>query len=255
MAHFEALEICLAIKSSERFTSSRFGQISREKLTLSAVSRVLSRAFVSLAMNYTGCRALSEEEVSRVANSFCGRYAARDRALFLLGIHTGFRVSELLALQVLDVWDGAEIGYNVTVRRAYMKGRRASRSVPIHRRARKALADWMACRWARAELMVGEMPLFPRQRTNRAMTPHQVRAILKEAARRAGIQLARVATHSMRKTFATRMWRSPFIDRDMAKMARLLGHENFSNTLRYIQFLDGTLEQAVLEEVGDSVNI
>ncbi len=38
----------------------------------------------------------------------------------------------------------------------------------------------------------------------------------------------------------------PFVNGDMAKMARLLGHANFSSTLRYLEFLDGSLENAVM---------
>jgi hypothetical protein len=41
------------------------------------------------------------------------------------------------------------------------------------------------------------------------------------------------------------MWDSPIVNRDMAKMARLLGHQNFSNTLRYLEFAD-ELDKAVL---------
>ena len=51
----------------------------------------------------------------------------------------------------------------------------------------------------------------------------------------------------MRKTFATKAWNSQFVAGDMAKMAKLLGHKNWSNTLRYISFLDGSLDKAVME--------
>lgn len=51
-----------------------------------------------------GCRALTADEVVRVSQAFHGTYAERDRALFILGIKTGFRISELLSLGVGDVW-------------------------------------------------------------------------------------------------------------------------------------------------------
>lgn len=41
------------------------------------------------------------------------------------------------------------------------------------------------------------------------------------------------------------MWERPQVNCDMAKMGRLLGSENFSNTLRYLVFVD-ELEEAVL---------
>jgi site-specific recombinase XerD len=78
------------------------------------------------------------------------------------------------------------------------------------------------------------------------MTSRQSFAILASAAEAAGVDPERLGTHSMRKTFAAAAWCHPSINRDMAKMARLLGHSNFSNTLRYIQFLDDSLETAVM---------
>ena len=50
-----------------------------------------------------GCRALTADEVARVSKVFRGTYTGRDRALFILGIKTGFQISELLSLQVGDV--------------------------------------------------------------------------------------------------------------------------------------------------------
>ena len=39
-----------------------------------------------------GARPLSNQEVKVVSQSFSGAYAARDKALFLVGLRTGFRV-------------------------------------------------------------------------------------------------------------------------------------------------------------------
>jgi integrase len=47
-----------------------------------------------------GCRSQTDEELMVVSQSFGGTYAARDKALFLLGIKSGFRISELLSLTV-----------------------------------------------------------------------------------------------------------------------------------------------------------
>jgi integrase len=51
-----------------------------------------------------GCRPLTDAEVELVRKTFAGRYAARDRCLFILGIETGFRISELLSVRLGDVW-------------------------------------------------------------------------------------------------------------------------------------------------------
>ena len=47
-----------------------------------------------------GCRALTADEVARVSQAFCGTYAERDWTLFILGIKTGFRISEAFCRKV-----------------------------------------------------------------------------------------------------------------------------------------------------------
>jgi integrase len=51
----------------------------------------------------TGCRALTDDEVARVSQAFRNTYAARDWALFLPDVKTGYRISGLLSLRMGDV--------------------------------------------------------------------------------------------------------------------------------------------------------
>jgi integrase len=78
-----------------------------------------------------GCRPLSDEEITLISRSFGGTYAARDRALFILGLKSGFRISELLSLRVGDVLQHGRLVDQVTVRRAHMKQQTEGRTVPI----------------------------------------------------------------------------------------------------------------------------
>src|SRR4029450_11837103 len=50
-----------------------------------------------------GCRPLTDTDVELMQASFGGRYATRDRALFLLGVKSGFRISELLSLRMGEI--------------------------------------------------------------------------------------------------------------------------------------------------------
>jgi len=52
----------------------------------------------------TGSRPLTELEIQNILQSFTGKYSLRNRTLFLLGLNTGARISELLSLDVGDVW-------------------------------------------------------------------------------------------------------------------------------------------------------
>jgi integrase/recombinase XerD len=195
-------------------------------------------------MNYTGCRPITLTELPLILAACTGRYASRDRSLILTGAYTGYRIKELLAITVGDVFDGRRVSDQVTVQRGFMKGKARSRTMPLHERVREAIGEWLA------EYLVGlddiaSRPLFPRQRTRNAMSRSKAADLIKTAAEKAGLDTRRLSCHSTRKHFALRMWNSPIVNKDMAKMARLLGHENFSNTLRYLEFADD-LERAVL---------
>ena len=51
-----------------------------------------------------GTRPLDNDEIRLVSACFDGTFAARNRGLFLLGVSTGERISELLSLTIGDVW-------------------------------------------------------------------------------------------------------------------------------------------------------
>jgi integrase/recombinase XerD len=90
-----------------------------------------------------GCRPLTEPEVEAALTSFDGRHAARDRALFLLGVRSGFRIPEILSLRIRNVVQAGRAVERVHVARRHMKGQREGRTVLLHPAARAALADWL----------------------------------------------------------------------------------------------------------------
>ena len=51
-----------------------------------------------------GTRPLDNDEIRQVAAAFTGTFAVRNRGLFMLGVSTGGRISELLSLRVGDVY-------------------------------------------------------------------------------------------------------------------------------------------------------
>ena len=87
---------------------------------------------------------MSNEEIESVVKSFTGQFAARDRALFVFGVKTGFRISEILSLTVADVYQNGHFVERVQVRRGSMKGKHESRSVILHPDAKAALEPWIS---------------------------------------------------------------------------------------------------------------
>ena len=51
-----------------------------------------------------GTRHLNNDEIRRISAAFTGTYEIRNRGLFMIGVSTGGRISELLSLQIADVY-------------------------------------------------------------------------------------------------------------------------------------------------------
>jgi integrase len=123
-----------------------------------------------------GCRAFIDDEVKLIAKSFGGRYATRNRALFVSGVRTGLRISELLSLTVGDV----------------QQHRRMVEAVSVH-----------------ANELTGT-----------------------------------IGTHSMRKSFASRMYDR--LGKDLVKVQAVMGHANINSTVRYLNFRQEDVVNAIL---------
>jgi integrase len=194
-----------------------------------------------------GCRPLTEAEVALISQSFGGTYAARDRALFIVGVKTGFRIAELLSLQVGDVWQYGRIVDQITVERRHMKGGKAGktsgRTVPLHPDAKAALAAWLLTLRLQPGVTAQTSVFRSRKGGNRPISPTQAWRILREACE-ANELTGKLGTHCMRKTFAQKVYQQ--LGYDLIRTKRALGHQQISNTERYLSFAEADIHAAIL---------
>ncbi len=181
-----------------------------------------------------GCRPLTDEEVLDVSRSFHGRFRARNRAFFLLGVRSGFRLSELLSLEIRAVWQHGSLVDGITVARKAMKGGKKSRFVPLHHEAKAALAEWL-------------IELGTKDRSAKVFDISTVGAwkFLKAAFEANQLQ-GQVSTHSMRKTFARRVYEK--LDRNLVETAEALGHASVQSTVSYLSFDRKRIDAAILAD-------
>jgi integrase len=200
-----------------------------------------------------GCRPLTDAEVSLVAKSFGGTFAARNRALFIVGHRTGFRISELLSLRVGDVMQHGKILDQIGVQRRHMKGGKAGktsgRTVKLHPEARAALSVWLEVLKRMRSALAPELPVFcsrvkdPTTGLKRAVSREQAWRILKEAFNANELQ-GKLGTHAMRKTFANRCY--DLLKHDLVKTQRAMGHSNINSTVSYLSFREEEIDAAIL---------
>ena len=196
-----------------------------------------------------GTRPLNNDEIRKVADCFDGTYARRNRGLFVLGVSTGGRISELLSLKVGDVWQNGKPISDLLFDLSVVKGGEVSRAVPVNADGRKAIEDLI--HWHRQHY--GEVDaarvLFPSRQGDGAMNRRTAHAVLKTAFEAAGLN-GKLATHSMRKSFAQRLY-----DRtgDIFAVQEVLGHKNVATTQAYLGVNYASLREAV-EAIAFSAN-
>ena len=179
-----------------------------------------------------GCRPLSEVEVFQVLGALKNE---RDKLLFILGIRTGFRISELLALRVSDVYrDGAALP-KVKVLKRYIKEKKGSREIPLHPQAQAMINLYV-------KTLRGP-DLFP-SRMGGTITRYTAHTMLKDGFKRAGLKGA-LATHSMRKSFAKKIYAA--LGHDLVSLRDALGHSNVSTTMDYVTPNQSAIDRAVME--------
>jgi site-specific recombinase XerD len=190
-----------------------------------------------------GCRPLTDPEIESVLSALSTtRSPLRDTAFFLVGVYTGFRVSELLSLSLGDVYQQGRIVDEIEVARRSMKGKKSSRRVPFHNeRARAALAAWID-ELGRLGVVDPAHPLFPsREGAHDAIDRRTAWKMLKRAYASAGLS-GKLATHTLRKSYAKKM--KALLGDDLQALQQAMGHAEITSTMRYIEFDEKKLHDA-----------
>ena len=186
---------------------------------------------------------MTDEEVREVSRSFWGEHARRDKALFLLGVRSGFRISELLSLRLRDVWQAGRLVDRVAIERRHMKKKLEGRTVLLHPEAKAALADWLQELGNWREPLPETYVFQSRKGDNSPITRVQAYRILHEACDSCEMT-GKLGTHSMRKTFANKVYDA--LDNDLVKTQRALGHRNVNSTVQYLSFREEEIDEAIL---------
>lgn len=194
-------------------------------------------------------KVLSEAEVDALlaeARASQDAEGLRLAALVELLYATGLRVSELVSLRLA----ATQRDQRLLIVRG--KGNK-ERMVPLSDAARQSLADYLAVRGdflpkagkatGKAKAVRSDSPwLFPSRGASGHITRHRVGQLLKDLARRAQLDAAKVSPHVMRHAFASHL-----LDHgaDLRSLQKMLGHADISTTQIYTHVLGERLKTLV----------
>ncbi|KLU61764.1 tyrosine recombinase XerC [Peptococcaceae bacterium CEB3] len=147
--------------------------------------------------------------------------STRDYVLFVLGINSGLRISDLLRLRVADVQnENGKIRDRIEIRE---KKTGKVKNFPISDTATKALREFLPN-------VPKEAFLFASRKGDGPITRQQAYRVLNEAARLVGIR-ERIGTHTLRKTFGYQGYQAGY---SLDRLVKIFNHSSPRITLAYI---------------------
>ena len=155
-------------------------------------------------------------------------FGARDRAMIILALHTGLRVSELTGLDVGHVWFQGHPRAWLDLPGEICKYNR-SRQIPLNLDAQAAIADLIRFLAQRGFSTSAQSPLLT-DRRHRRLPVREVQRCVQVYREKAGLDL-RVTPHTLRHVFASslaQMGATPY------QIKELLGHLEIATSNIYV---------------------
>ena len=150
----------------------------------------------------------------------------RDFLMIYLALNTGLRNTELISLNVEDVYQYSTVVNMLELRKMTTKGKKP-RTIPLHSTLRIEIEDYLCWRANNKDILLPDTPLFISKKTRNRLSPRDfqriVRSISLKAIRRP------IHPHILRHTFATHLLGKT----NIRVVQELLGHSRLSSTQIY----------------------
>lgn len=165
--------------------------------------------------------------------------STRDYLMFMIGISSALRISDILKLKVKDVWDGKRPTEFISLNE---KKTGKAKRFPVTKNLYKAIILFMN----KYEYEQEDFLFQSRKGNGEVITRQRAAKILSEAADYVGIKEP-ISTHSMRKTWGYWAYKSGV---NIALIMEALNHNSIASTKKYIG-----ITQEDLNDVYMSLNL
>ncbi len=202
----------------------------------------------ALSLGMSGARSLSQRE-ERLLVRRSRKLPARNRAMIMAQLFLGFRISEILALTVGHVVHEGAIRQRIALPPRFTKGGYGgTRTIPVANELRRALEHYLASR-ARDEALTPDAPLFVSRNhaadgSAKSLGRSAAEGIIKESLVAIGEDVVGLSTHSLRKTWAVRLYEES--EHDILCVRDGLGHSSVAVTELYLPVRSATVEKLIV---------
>ena len=178
-------------------------------------------------------RYLEESDCEKLLNVCDGPFGERDYCILMLFMSCGLRVSELVSLNVTDLYEDHL--------RVVGKGNK-ERVIYFGDGCREAIDDYLMVRNTENVAENDKLALFISQK-NRRFGVRGVQQMLEKKLLLAGLDATRYSPHKLRHTAATLMLKNGV---DTRALQEVLGHSNLNTTQIYTHLDNAALHEAAL---------
>ena len=169
-----------------------------------------------------------KEHVEAV-EEYLASYSKRNQLIWVFGINTGLRVSDILGLNIDDVKNKTYVEIREKKTGKYKR-------FPLNDKLKKLIREYLKIRENQYSIGEGE-PLFIGKKHHR-LGRSQVFRFIKDACAKLGI-MGNFSSHTMRKSFGYFFYKQY---NDIALLQKILNHSSPSITLRYIGIDQETID-------------
>jgi site-specific recombinase XerD len=158
----------------------------------------------------------------------------RDYLMFMVGISSALRISDILKLKIKDIWDGKKPKEYI-----YLNEQKTGKykRFPITENLRKAIREYI-----KEYKPEQEDCLFFSRKGDKPITRQQASLILSTAGDYVGITES-ISTHSMRKTWGYWAYKSGV---SLALIMEALNHSSIANTKKYLGITQEDLDDVYM---------
>ncbi len=165
------------------------------------------------------------------------KQSKRDLLLFVFGINTGIRISDLLSLKVADIWDGTKVKEFLCLRDDKNDEEKA---YYINNSVKCVLNNYLE-----SLDFTSSDYLFKSKKNAQPITRQQAYRIINHAAKEVGIT-GKIGTHTLRKTFGYHAYRKGIA---ISILMSIYHHHYPAETLRYLG-IEKSEEQLIKVDVN-----
>ncbi|CUB11063.1 Tyrosine recombinase XerD [Bacillus cereus] len=167
--------------------------------------------------------ALKDISQIEAMKKYLKEHSQRDYLLFVIGINTGLKITELLSMKFEDI-----LHEDGTIKEFYslpVKDEKFKQDIYLNTKVKEALLEYVQSIHAKRENYV-----FQSNKTKNSITRQQAYRVIHNAAEAVGI-VGKIGTNSMRKTFGFHAYKRGIA---LALLQKHFHHATPSETLKYL---------------------